>query len=171
MSVKTAPSESSAVILTHISANSSNKTSFRALGCVGAADSGWLCERELHPPLAPVFPGHVIRNPPAESDSWHGRGNRKEPCEMFRSQPTSCKETPGLPRQGSWFFPPPKKLLARCFYLKLTVNSISLPRGGGKRWEDLSCLGAPHYPSHWFLHPSLSQKEKKWERNRIWLII
>lgn len=134
VSVKTAPSESSAVILAHISANSSNKTRFRALGHVGAADSGRLCERELHPPPAPGSPGHIIRNTPAEPDSWHGRGNRKEPCEMFRSHPTSCKETPGLPRQGSRFFPPPKKPLLWCFHLKLAVNSISWP-ALGIRWE------------------------------------
>lgn len=163
VSVKT---ESSALILTHISANSSDKPSFRALGRVGAADSARLCERELHPPLAPVFPGHVIRNPPAESDSWHRHGNRKESCEMFGSQPTSCKETPRLPRQGSRFFPTPKKPLAWCFHLKLAVNSISLPRGGGKRGEDLSRKSAPHYPSHRFLHPSFSQKEKKTGKNQ-----
>lgn len=144
MSVKTAPSESSAVILVHITANSSNKTNFRALGHVGAADSGWLCERELHPPLALVFPGHVIRNLPAESDSWHGHGNRKEPYEMFGSQPTSCKETPGLPRREQIFFPLRKIPLAQCFHLKLVTNSISLPRAGGKRGDDLSCMGAPH---------------------------
>lgn len=56
VSVKTAPSESSAVILAHISANSSNKTRFRALGRVGAADSGRLCERELHPPPSSRLP-------------------------------------------------------------------------------------------------------------------
>lgn len=89
-------------------------------------------------------PSHANQNLPAESNCWHRCGNRKEPCEIFRSQLTFCKVKLGLARPASRSPHPLKKTLVWCFHLKLFMNSISFPRGGDKRGKDLSCISALH---------------------------